>query len=268
MKLYTKEQLINAIKNIFNQGWHKSVKKTVNTRNDGAVGNTLEKLLGMDENNLPIPNAQEWELKGQRLHTGSLITLKHIEPSPTAAKIVSNILLPLYGWKHKQAGKRYPKSEMSFRSTTGAKDFTNRGFQIVVDRTQKKLHFIFDSTKADISNPEIFRWLQSVNERVGLGPINPEPYWGFDDLKYAIGSKIMNCFYVVAESKVENGHEYFKYTDLFILSGFSFEKFVDCIEEGAVLIDFDARTGHNHGTKFRIRQGHWSHLYANVKKEI
>lgn len=268
MKLYSKEQLIDAIKNIFNQGWYKSVKKTVNTRNDGAVGNTLEKLLGIPENNLPIPNVQEWELKGQRLHTRSLVTLKHIEPSPTAAKIVPSLLLPLYGWKHKQAGKKYPKTEMSFRSTTGAKDFTNRGFRIVVDRSQKKLRFIFDSTKADTSDPKISLWLQSVDERIGLGPISPEPYWGLDDLKYAIGSKIMNCFYVVAESKVEKGHEYFKYTDLFILSGFSFEKFVDCLEEGAVLVDFDARTGHNHGTKFRIRQGHWSHLYTNVKKEI
>jgi hypothetical protein len=268
MKLYTKEQLIDTIKDIFNQGWHKSVKKTVNTRNDGAVGNTLEVLLGIAENNLPIPNAQEWELKGQRLHTGSLVTLKHIEPSPTAARIVSSILLPFYGWKHKQAGKKYPITEMSFRSTAGARDFTNRGFRIVVDRTQKKLRFIFDSSKVDTSNPEISHWLQSVDKQIGLGPINPEPYWGFDDLKYAVGSKIMNCFYVVAESKIEGGHEYFNYVKLLVLSGFSFEKFLNCLEEGAVLVDFDARTGHNHGTKFRIRQGHWSHLYTNVKSKI
>jgi len=268
VKLYTKEQLIDAIKSIFNQGWHKSVKKTRVTRNDGAVGNTLEVLLGIDENNLPIPNAQEWELKGQRLHTGSLVTLKHIEPSPTVAKIVSNILLPLYGWKHTQAGKKYPKTEMSFRSTTGAKDFTNRGFRIVVDREQNKLRFIFDSSKVNTSDPEIARWLKSVDERVGHGPLNPEPYWGFNDLKYAIGSKIMNCFYVVAESKVENKHEYFKYVELLILSGFSFEKFLDCLEKGAILVDFDARTGHNHGTKFRIRQGYWADLYSNVTREI
>ncbi len=65
MKLYTKNQLIQAIGEIFEQGWHKSVKNTRDTRNDGAVGNTLETLLGIEENNLPIPNAREWELKGQ-----------------------------------------------------------------------------------------------------------------------------------------------------------------------------------------------------------
>jgi hypothetical protein len=64
MRLYTKEELIEAMHNIFERGWHRSVKETRDTRNDGAVGNTLEVLLGIKENNLPIPNARDWELKG------------------------------------------------------------------------------------------------------------------------------------------------------------------------------------------------------------
>ena len=100
MKIYTKESLIQDIKHIASKGWIKSVKETKDTRNDGAVGNTLETLFDIKENNLPIPNASEWELKGQRSHTSSLVTLKHSEPSPTALKFVSNILLPYYGWKH------------------------------------------------------------------------------------------------------------------------------------------------------------------------
>ncbi len=218
MKLYTKEKLIEAIQKIFDKGWHQSVKKTRDTRNDGAVGNTLEVLLGIDENNLPIPNAREWELKGQRAHTGSLVTLKHIEPSPTAARIVSNLLLPYYGWKHKEAGKKYSSSEMSFRSTTSATGYTNRGFKIVVDREQERVRFVFDSSKADIENQEIAAWLQSVEERIGLDPLDPEPYWGSEDLRYSIGSKIKNCFYIVADAKVEDKREYFLYKKLYILS--------------------------------------------------
>ena len=91
MKLYSKEELIKEIRKIFDAGWHKSVKKTINTRNDGAVGNTLERLLHIKENNLPIPNAQEWELKGQRSHTGSLITLKHIEPTLRVADKLNRV---------------------------------------------------------------------------------------------------------------------------------------------------------------------------------
>ena len=268
MKLLTKDEIIGTCRKIFAQGWHKSVKKTKNMRNDGAVGNTLEVLLGIKENNLPIPNANDWELKGQRLYSGSLITLKHIEPSPQGVKIVSNLLLSHYGWKHKEAGKKYPTTEMSFRSTTSATNFTNRGFQIVADRQQKKLRFIFDAAKVDKTAPKIHAWHELIAKRMGLGPLNPEPYWGFQDLEHTIGAKIKNCFYVIAENKTENQHEFFLYKSLHVLSGFSFDKFLKCIEDGVVLIDFDARTGHNHGTKFRIKQDHWTDLYSEVKQAI
>jgi len=266
MRLYSKDELIELIRKIFRQGWHKSVKETVDFRNDGAVGNTLEMLLGIEENNLPIPNANEWELKGQRAHTASLITLKHLEPSPTAVGIVSNLLLPYYGWKHKQAGKKYPQTEMSFRSTTSATQYTNRGFRIVVDKQNQKVRFVFDPTKADVGIAEVATWLKSVEERISLGSLDPEPYWGFEDLKYVIGSKIRNCFYVVADSKVEATREFFLYRELYVLSGFSFEKFIECIDNGVIFIDFDARTGHNHGTKFRLKQGYWSSLYSKVER--
>jgi len=260
LKLFTKDQLIAEIEKIFKSGWQPSVRKA---GNDGAVGNTLEILLGIEENNLPIPNAVDWELKGQRAKTSSLITLKHIEPSPEGAKIVANVLLPLYGWRHKEAGNKYPADEMSFRSTTSATEYTSRGFVVQVNHTEKKVKFVFDAAKV---KPENILWLQSVASRVGLGNIEPEPYWAFDDLIHKIGSKIKSCFYVVADSRVEDGQEFFQYKELHKLSGFSFEGFLSCIESGVVLIDFDARTRHNHGTKFRIRQNSWHHLYSEIER--
>jgi len=266
MKIYTAEELVEAIRHISEQGWHRSVKDTINTRNDGAVGNTLEYLLDVPENNLPIANIREWELKGQRAHTGSLITLKHIEPSPQGVRVVSNFLLPYYGWVHKDAGRKYPASEKSFRSTTGSKSFTKRGFKLVIDKNQKKVRFTFDPREADTNDTDIEQWLESVRNRVGLGPLEPEPYWGFEDLRYTVGSKMKNCFYVVAESKVIDSHEYFNYIGLNVLSGFSFEGFLKCMENDIILVDFDARTGHNHGTKFRIKRGFWPDLYGNCKE--
>jgi len=266
MRLFSKQKLVDEIQKLAQSGWHKSVKRTLDQRNDGAVGNTLERLLGIEENNLPIPNAAEWELKGQRKHSVSLITLKHAEPSPKAVKIVSKVLLPLYGWSHAQAGKKYPPTEMSFRSTTNAKSATNRGFKIVVDHEVEKIRFVFDASQVDRSDSDIAQWLASVEQRVGLGGIEPEPYWGFRDLQFAIGAKIRNCFYVVADTKIEDGHEHFKYEKLLILSEFSFEQFLKTLEEGHVYVDFDARTGHNHGTKFRLAQGHWPDLYQSVER--
>ena len=78
MKEYTKETLIAAIQDIRKMGWIENRRPG----NDGGVGNTLEDLLGVTENNLPIPNAAEWELKTQRMDTSSLATLFHMEPPP------------------------------------------------------------------------------------------------------------------------------------------------------------------------------------------
>jgi len=268
MRLYSRDELIEKLRRIFAQGWHRSVKETTDTRNDGAVGNTLEVLLGISENNLPISNTHEWELKGQRSDTSSLVTLKHMEPSPTTAQIVSTLLLPKYGWPHKEAGRRYPAGEMSFRSTTSATQYSKRGFRIVVDHQQEKIRFVFNADAVNRSDPGVASWLKTVEERVGLGPLNPEPYWDFEDLRHAIGSKMKNCFYAVADRKIVAGREYFLYRQLYQLSGFAFDKFLACVSNGVVLVDFDARTGHNHGTKFRLKQGFWIDIYSSVIQVI
>lgn len=64
--------------------------------------------------------------------------------------------------------------------------------------------------------------------------------------------------------KKENGKEFFHYTDILMLKQLSQDKFVEAIETGNVYVDFDARTGHNHGTKFRIKQSIISSLYAET----
>lgn len=93
MKIYTKPQLIAKLKEISAQGWIPNGRHG----NVGGIGNTLEDLLGVEENNLPIPNAAEWELKTQRVATTSLTTLFHMEPSPQAVKFVPKVFLPFYG---------------------------------------------------------------------------------------------------------------------------------------------------------------------------
>ena len=41
---------------------------------------------------------------------------------------------------------------------------------------------------------------------------------------------------------------------------------MDAIEHGHVRIEFDARTGHNHGTKFRLQQRTYPYLYASIQE--
>ena len=254
VKIFTKEDLIEELKKIRKIGWIKSAR----TGNAGNVSNTLEDLLGIPENNLPIPNAAEWELKTQRENTTSLTTLFHLEPSPRAVKFVSSVFLQLYGWKHKKAGESYPIGEMSFRQTIHGLRHSDRGFIVKIDRINNKVIVSFDYTKVDNRHSE---WLSNVNRKVGLGEINPQPYWGFNDLSSKAGTKLLNCFYVQANSKIENGVEYFKYTTIKMLKQFTFSKFLSLLENGNILVDLDARTGHNHGTKFRLRQNCLPLLY-------
>ncbi len=99
-----------------------------------------------------------------------------------------------------------------------------------------------------------------------MGELNPQPYWGFDDLFHKAGTKLLNCFYVRAETKREQGREYFWYKEIMVLQKFSLNSFLKAIEGACILVDFDARTGHNHGTKFRLRQDSLPDLYDEVAR--
>ncbi len=185
----------------------------------------------------------------------------HIEPSPRAVRFVPQVLLLKYGWPHQEAGVKFPKNEMSFRQTIHGLSPSDRGFMVKIDRTEKKVLISFDKTKVADKHAA---WLQSVKKRVGLGELNPQPYWGFDDLANKAGTKLLNCFYVQAEVKKENGKEFYRYSKVMMLQKFSFEGFLNAIERGDILVDFDARTGHNHGTKFRLRQNCLPDLYKEA----
>jgi hypothetical protein len=255
--IYTKPALIIKLKEISAMGFIPNAR----LGNAGGIGNTLEDLLGIKENNLPIPNAAEWELKTQRLNSTSLTTLFHTEPSPRAIRFVPQMLLPKYGWAHQEDGKKYKKGEMSFRQTIQGNSRSDRGFKVVVDRKDRKILISFDAKSVDSRHK---LWLQSVKKRVGFGELNPQPYWGFDDLKHKAGTKLLNAFYVQAEVVIERKKECYHYTKVMMLQEFSFEGFLKALEKGKILVDFDARTGHNHGTKFRMKQDCLPMLYKKV----
>ncbi len=130
-----------------------------------------------------------------------------------------------------------------------------------MDRLDKRITIIFDAGKVDPSHSE---WLSSVNDRIGLGGLNPIPYWGFEDVAASVRAKLINCFYVFVDVKKEGNTESIRYTDIKMLSNFSMDKFIGALENGLIYIDFDARTGHNHGTKFRIRESNIHLLYENA----
>lgn len=258
MKTFSKAELVEELRRISDRGFIQSTAGTT----DAAIGRTLEDLLGIEENNLPIPNASEWELKSKRIGSTALTTLVHPEPSPRALKLVPQVLLPNYGWPHQEAGQRHPQGEMSFRQTMTHGQRTDRGFTFQVDMNQRRIVVSFDSSAVDKRHQS---WLSSVERRTGLGQLDPMPYWGFDDLEAVIRQKLTNAFFVEAEKKKVNGIEHFWYRRVTILTAFDFGKFLQVALDGALKVEFDARTGHNHGTKYRIPSNRLPDLYHSAE---
>lgn len=246
--------LRNRLCEIKNMGW------IANRRpgNVGGVGNTLEDLLGVAENNLRLPDFGEWELKSQRAATGSLLTLFHLEPEPRNAHIVPQILLRKYGWAHQDAGVRYPADERSFRQTINVSGYSDRGFKVNIDWERQCIFIDFNFDDIDDRHGA---WRQFVADGVGAGDIAPKPYWTFREIDVKLRTKLKNLMYVRAETKVVSGDEYFRYNEIEAYVDPSIDRFLALVEEGVIYVDVDARTGHNHGTKFRIRPRYKTDLY-------
>lgn len=224
--------------------------------NDGGVGNTLEDLFGIKENNIPLADIGPVELKSHREGSTSLLTLFHYDPLPRIGgqSFVQEIVRK-YGWPHKSL-----KNENSFRLTLNGERFVDRGFNVVVDRARRVVLIHFDFTK---TGPRHSEWLKSVERRVGLGEMQPAPYWTFSGLEERAASKIgQKVLYVTAKATKQGKDEYLQYSKALLLEDFNLNGFVDLVQSGTIYIDFDARTGHNHGTKFRIRLENLPKMYG------
>jgi hypothetical protein len=246
----SREDLIDRLKGLKETGWI----QTRHQVNDGLVGNTLEDFLNIKENNLTLPDAGKFELKAQRMETSSLTTLFHFDPYPRRPRnIITQVLGPIYGWPHEEI-----RGEWSFRVTMYGNGYTNRGFKIAIDEESNRLIVEFNPEKVDESKKD---WLALVVERGGL-TLKPQPFWPLDELRKKAQEKITNTIYVHAESREKEDFEEFKYDKAILYEDLDFEKFKKGLISGEMFVDFDARTGHNHGTKFRIRQGTLQDFFA------
>lgn len=236
--------------------------------NNGNQGNTIEKLLGVEENNLTLPDLGEIELKTQKLEADSYITLFHKEPQPRAS---IPKLLKCLGWKHKLAGLDYGANELSFRSTTHAHRYTNRGFTIKL--TDDRIEFVFDPQKINHSENDttgayrnLGEWLLDIEERETHYSNVLPVYWDRAHFDSICRTKLDNTLMCFCETQRANGKERFKLHSAFIYKGFLHDNLTKLFHDGAVVIDFDARTGHNHGTKLRVKRDSIGKLFRQSEK--
>lgn len=243
------EELFNRLEEILNGGWFDTRDQDA----DGKVGNTLEDLLGVKENNFSLPDVGEYELKTKRRRTGSLTSLFHLEPSPRQnypgctrkCSPVQGFLVPEFGWQHQKK-----EDENSFRVTLSGEDWHPRGFRINVDRTDDRVYIEYNKDKIDFNRIEVGSikdWYKNLPSE-----IPQKIYWEFEDLEK---KKLANMIFVYADARGEGNDEEFNYTEAEVWEEFSSDKFINEIQNGGVKIDFDASTNHNHGVKFRINKG-------------
>lgn len=153
---------------------------TNQTKNDGAVGNTLEDLLEIPENNLAIANTVDWELKAQRKHTTSMITLCHLTPHSRKPRgFFRKILLPNYGWAHDEAGKKYGIDEMSFRATISGLNYTERGIKAIVNSINRTIDIVLNPLRVEAKHEE---WLKRASNFHGMEE-KVVAFYNFDDVK-------------------------------------------------------------------------------------
>jgi hypothetical protein len=222
------------------------VKSTRQNNRDGGIGNTFEDHLGVQENNLRLPDFNEFEIKSKRKFNTSYLTLFSKSPShPTGA---NSILKDKFG---ECRDPNFPQLKKLYSSVFGNRE------NLVYNKFQMKL---------DVLHPKKHLNLKVKDE---FNNIYDDVYWTFDELVSG-SSKLKNLFVVFAEEKVINEELYYHYLNAEIYLNFNFEKFLNSIENGVIM--FDIRIGvhktgssygrpHDHGSGFRIRKEKIIDLY-------
>jgi len=235
MKGYS--ELIERLKKIKGMGY----VKTHRTGPTG-IGKTLEDLLGIEENNIPGPNAAMIELKSARKNSTSMLTLFTKSPLPKKA---NSVLLERYGYKARESGG------LDLHTTVNALTYNTlrgkTGFKIEVNEDKVELIAGFSSQGG------LSRHLSegSEKEKEVLG------YWDRATLQAYFERKLLKLLYVKAECKDSGSDEKFWFNEAWLLSGFNFENFVTLLKRGDISVD--VRIGqypngrpHDHGTAFRV----------------
>lgn len=234
MKTFTLKQLKGKLKKIQAMGYVKTIRG-----HDGGVGNTLDKLLGLTENNFCLPDAGEIEIKAKRVDSSSMLTLMSKSPMPRA---VNKKLFNIYS-------------------------------HLAKDGVQKLYTTIYGSK----TNPQGFKLKLKGDKVMIVNKKNIEAYWLIDPLFNKLKSKADKILLAYAKTKGKKPKESFHYQEAFLLSGLSLKKFKKSIIEGKLKFDIRIgadRTGgkigkyHDHGTAIRISKKDFLEIFDKHVKII
>jgi hypothetical protein len=217
----TLDQLKKKLKEIKALGFVKTHRK-----GDTGIGKTLEDLLGIKENNIPLPDIGEIaELKAYRKSAVSMLTLFTLEPQPKGGDR-DRVLLDNFGYSKRENGR-----SKELHSTLSCKRYNNQGLKLKVEKDKVRV--------------------------VGRGK-RLNIYWDMEDLEKKFEAKLPALVYALADSKEIKGVEHFHFNEAYFLEGFDFEHFKNMVKKDAIVVDFRMYyrpngSVRNHGTGFRVK---------------
>ena len=193
---------------------------------DTGVGKTLEDLLNIKENNIPLPDiGGVAELKAYRKNATSMLTLFTMEPRPSGGDR-DRILLDNFGYS-----KRNNKRPKELHVTLSCKQYNNQGLRLKVEKDKVRVI--------------------GKNKRLNI-------YWDLKDLQKKFESKLPALIYALADCKKIKEVEHFHFNRVYFLEGFDFEHFKTMVKKDAIVVDFRMfyrpdGSVRNHGTGFRVK---------------
>nr|DAV38973.1 MAG TPA: MvaI/BcnI restriction endonuclease family [Caudoviricetes sp.] len=219
----------NKLKDISDKGYISTLRK-----GDTGIGQTLEQLLELEENNLSLPDinlnlevkaAKKAELKAFRKNTDSMLTLFTKEPLSNLARGRDRYLLETFGYTSLD-----PSKEKDLYTTITALDYNSQGFKLVVK--ENALLLSHKTIPLDI-------------------------HWPYELLKKVFEQKLPALVVVLANTRGIEFDEQFHYNEAYYLQGFNFQDFMTAVSKGYIKVDLRMHlrannTVRNHGTAFRI----------------
>ena len=227
-----KQMNLNEFKKAFaklkKQGWVQSERK-----GSTGVGHTLERLLGLKENNIAIPDLGTVELKAHRIGSSSMISLFSFNRK---------------AWKMKplDAIRQYGTPDVNGRM----------GLYFTMSRTPNSTG-LFLHLETD-----------TISVRHISGEIIAE--WQIEALANRFVQKLPGLVLVSADSEIRGDIEWFKYERARLLTGTSPEIIRQQINEGNIRVDLrlhdKVTSARNHGTGFRAREDKLLFLFENIEE--
>lgn len=195
-------------------------------RGNTGIGKTLEDLLGIKENNIPLPDIGGIaELKSCRKDAKSMITLFTLEPLPRGGDR-DRKLLDNFGYS-----KRDNQRPKELHSTLSCKSYNNQNLKLSVEKDKIRV--------------------KGKGKRVNI-------FWDMESVEEKFNKKLPALVYVLADTKMIKGDEYFYFNEAYLLKVFDFKLFKKRVRADDIVVDFRMYyrpngSVRNHGTGFRVK---------------